>query len=156
MPESAAAQGRAWPSPRSWSACARLLGALPGGLRDAAAPLALAGLVGEAAAGEALEWMLQQDLPDPEALLADPAGALPDRGDRLEVALSAVVAAACAQHPDRAARIAAARTIIDRCPRDIGLSAAGALQRSCAPLTLPAAWVVRWAGVLDGARGTAS
>ena len=52
------------------------------------------GAVGEGAGLELLTWLSEMDLPDPEEILADPAGALlPDRGDRLYALLTAVAAA---------------------------------------------------------------
>lgn len=86
--------GRAWPSPRSWEAAALLAGTA-----DAAhaAPEVrarlVAGCVGEGVAIELLAWVDDLDLPDPEALLADPTGMqLPERDDRLFAVLASVVA----------------------------------------------------------------
>ena len=55
----------------------------------------LIGAVGEAAGFEALSWLKNLDLPDPETILRDPDGvALPVKVDRLHALLSAVVAVA--------------------------------------------------------------
>jgi hypothetical protein len=46
---------------------------------------------------EFLAWAAEMDLPDPEAVLADPAGfVLPERGDRAYAVLSSVAAAVAA------------------------------------------------------------
>lgn len=55
----------------------------------------LIGAVGEAAGFEALSWLKNLDLPDPQTILRDPDGvALPVEVDRLHALLSAVVAVA--------------------------------------------------------------
>lgn len=96
IPAGAAERGRAFPTPRSWdyaarlSALARALGA-PEEVRR----LLVTGSIGEATAYEYLSWVSAQDLPDPEALLADPDSAdfAGVRADRVFVALQAVLAA---------------------------------------------------------------
>lgn len=87
--------GRAWPSPRSWEMAARLLAAaVVSGAPDKVAGLLVAGAVGPGVATEFLAWREDLDLPDPEAVLSDPASfRLPDRGDRAYAALAAIVAA---------------------------------------------------------------
>jgi len=102
VPESAAQAGRGWPSPRSWDMVARLMTATrhagpPRPPRDVEAAL-VEGAVGEGVGSEFLVWLVEADLPDPEALLADPASfVLPDRPDRALAALSAVTAAVIAR-----------------------------------------------------------
>ncbi len=60
-----------------------------------------AGAVGEAAGIQLVTWELEMDLPDPEAVLADPdAFELPERGDRAHAVLSAVAAAVAAAAQD--------------------------------------------------------
>ena len=55
------------------------------------------GAVGDGAGIELLSWAEEMDLPDPEAVLADPDGfTLPERGDRAYAALSSVAAAVAA------------------------------------------------------------
>ena len=50
---------------------------------------------------EFLTWLAEADLPDPEALLADPQSfVLPERGDRAYAALSSVAAAVAANPGD--------------------------------------------------------
>ncbi len=102
VPDSADRAGRGWPSPRSWDMAARLLAAcrhagpaLPPPEVEAAL---VEGSVGEGAGSEFLVWLVEADLPDPEAVLADPASfVLPGRPDRALAALSAVTAAVIAR-----------------------------------------------------------
>ena len=73
-PGNEAAAGRAWPSPRSWDMAARLLAAAStAGAASQATALLIAGSVGPGAAAEYLAWREDLDLPDPEAVLSDPA-----------------------------------------------------------------------------------
>jgi len=66
---------------------------------DQVQALAIAGAVGTGAAAEFLAWRQDLDLPDPEAVLLDPASfRLPDRGDRAYAALAAVTAAVIADN----------------------------------------------------------
>ena len=93
MPATAAARAGAWPSPRTWEMVMRLLAF---GYAADAAPeavaLAVRGAVGDGAGLELLAFLERQDLPDPETVLADPAGAeLPERGDLVHATLAAVV-----------------------------------------------------------------
>jgi hypothetical protein len=107
LPRSAAEAGRGWPSPRSWEAVATLLAACEGALASEEARAALvAGAVGEGAALEFLSWLEHLDLPDPEAVLADPESfELPERSDRAFAALTAIATVAVAGgDPDRWAR----------------------------------------------------
>ncbi len=98
VPEDAAGAGRAWPSPRTWDMAARLQAAAEyGGVGELAASLLVRGCVGAGAGVEYLTWLAEADLPDPEAVLADPEGfALPERGDRAYAALSSIAAAVAA------------------------------------------------------------
>jgi MoxR-like ATPase len=94
-----AAAGRAWPSPRSWEMAARLLAA---GRAVEVGPevttMLLTGCVGDGAGLELVTWLTELDLPDPEALLADPDSfELPDRGDRAYAALTSVAAAVASE-----------------------------------------------------------
>lgn len=87
--------GRAWPSPRSWEMAATLLGAArsAGAGRSVEAAL-VTGCIGDGPGIELLSWLEELDLPDPEAVLADPAGfELPTRGDRAYAVLTSVAAA---------------------------------------------------------------
>lgn len=96
VPESEEQAGKAWPSPRSWDMASRLLAACDAAKAgdDVAASL-VAGCVGDGAAMEFLAWRRDLDLPDPEAVLANPSGfRVPDRGDQAFAILTAVVSAA--------------------------------------------------------------
>ena len=100
IPSNSADRGRAFPTPRTWDyasrvvALAKAVGA-PGEVRR----LLISGAIGEAAAFEYLRWVASQDLPDPEALLADPASATFEdmRADRVYVTLQGVLAAVSRQ-----------------------------------------------------------
>ena len=68
-----------------------------------AASLLVRGAVGNGAGVEFLTWLAEADLPDPEAVLADPgASRLPERGDRAYAALYSVAAAVRGEPHDRA------------------------------------------------------
>jgi hypothetical protein len=94
-PTDRTAAGRAWPSPRSWEMAGHLWAAATsaGASHDATAAL-VCGSVGEGPGLEFLAWVEEMDLPDPEAVLADPGSfSLPDRGDRAYAALTSIAAA---------------------------------------------------------------
>ena len=83
LPRIAADAGRGWPSPRSWEAVAKLLAACEAADASEAARAALVeGAVGDGAAIEFLAWLEHLDLPDPEAVLADPDGFVSARAQR--------------------------------------------------------------------------
>ncbi|MFF8642786.1 AAA family ATPase [Streptomyces sp. NPDC015345] len=95
MPGNEARRGGAWPSPRSWETALRLIAfaTAAGSSRDVLA-LLVRGAVGDGPGLELLASLDRMDLPDPEALLADPAGAaLPERGDLRQATLDGVVEA---------------------------------------------------------------
>lgn len=101
---STGADGRGWPSPRTWEMAARLMTAADAaGASERAKSALLRGAVGEAAGVEFLAWVTEMDLPDPEAVLADPSSfRLPERGDRAYAALASIAAAVAAlPTPDR-------------------------------------------------------
>lgn len=93
LPSDAAQASRAWPSMRTWSYAADVLAELADDDAEAAR-LALTGLVGEGAGIEFLTWQAFGDLPDPSAVLADPATVdwRSERTDRSFAILSAVAA----------------------------------------------------------------
>ncbi|MEM7326122.1 MAG: MoxR family ATPase [Actinomycetota bacterium] len=97
-PTDRAAAGRAWPSPRTWEMAAGLVAAARSAQADGEVVAALVGgCVGDGPGIEFLSWLSELDLPDPELLLADPAGfELPGRGDRAYAVLTAVAAAVAA------------------------------------------------------------
>jgi MoxR-like ATPase len=112
VPAVADQASRGWPSPRSWEAVARLLAACDAaGASEEARTLLVLGAVGEGAGIEFLSWFANMDLPDPEAVLADPDGFdLPERSDRAFAVLTAVAAVAIG-HGDADAWSAAWRVV---------------------------------------------
>ena len=98
VPEDAPSAGRAWPSPRTWDMVARLQTAAgAGNVGELARSLLVRGCVGPGPGVEYLTWLAEADLPDPEAVLADPDSfTLPERGDRAYAALTSVAAAVAA------------------------------------------------------------
>jgi hypothetical protein len=112
VPKIAAAASRGWPSPRSWETVALLLGMCDttGADEDVRSAL-ITGAVGDGAGIEFLSWLANADLPDPEAVLADPDSfSLPERSDRAFAVLTAVASVAIA-HGDTASWTAAWRVL---------------------------------------------
>lgn len=102
MPTTEARRGGAWASPRSWDMALRLIAfaTAAGSSRDVLSML-IRGTVGDGPGFELLSSLDRMDLPDPEALLADPSAAeLPERGDLRQAVLDGVVAAV-RKRPDR-------------------------------------------------------
>ncbi|WP_225850737.1 AAA family ATPase [Streptomyces sp. HPF1205] len=102
LPSSETRRGGPWPSPRSWemTLCLIAFATAAGSSRDVLS-LLVRGTVGDGPGLELLASMDRMDLPDPETLLADPAGAvLPERGDLRQAALDGVVQAVRAR-PER-------------------------------------------------------
>ncbi|MCA2226411.1 AAA family ATPase [Nonomuraea aurantiaca] len=102
LPNNEAHRGGPWPSPRSWE-MALCLTAFAGAAKASKDVLSLLvrGTVGDGPGLELLAAMDRMDLPDPEALLADPATAeLPQRGDLRQAVLDGVVAAV-RKRPDK-------------------------------------------------------
>lgn len=97
-PADATRAGRAWPSPRTWEMAAVLwTAATVAGAGEEVRGTLVRGAVGDAAGVEFCAWADAMDLPDPEAVLADPDSfVLPDRGDRAYAALTAVASAVAA------------------------------------------------------------
>jgi AAA domain (dynein-related subfamily) len=95
VPGDAAGAGRAWPSPRTWDMVARLTAAAEAaGVDELTTSVLIRGCVGQGPGVEYITWLAEADLPDPEAVLADPESfVLPERGDRAYAALSSVAAA---------------------------------------------------------------
>ena len=96
IPKDAAERGRAFPTPRTWDYAARLSAfARAVGASNDVRRLLVAGCIGDAAAHEYLRWATNQDLPNPEELLADPTAVAFTgmRADRVYVALQSVLAA---------------------------------------------------------------
>jgi hypothetical protein len=83
---------------------ARLLAAVEGsGSDELVRSLLVRGAVGPGAGVEFLSWLIESDLPDPEAVLANPDGfELPARGDRAYASLLSIAAAVAADStPER-------------------------------------------------------
>lgn len=114
--------GLAWPSPRSWSAAIRMMALCTLEDREAV----MASCVGASTASEFSTWAKAQDLPDPERLLAGK-DKMPARGDQVMVALSALVAAALEERPDRVERVTKAWAIIGNQRADTAIMASKAL-----------------------------
>ncbi|MGK5518343.1 AAA family ATPase [Micromonospora sp. URMC 107] len=95
LPGNEARRGGPWPSPRSWEMTLRLVAfATAAGTSREVLSMLVRGTVGDGAGLELLASMDRMDLPDPEALLADPAAAvLPERGDLRQAVLDGVVEA---------------------------------------------------------------
>jgi MoxR-like ATPase len=95
VPDDAAGAGRAWPSPRTWDMVARLYAAAEAAdVGELAASLLVRGCIGPGPGVEFVTWLAEADLPDPEAVLADPDSfVLPERGDRQYAVLSSIAAA---------------------------------------------------------------
>jgi AAA domain (dynein-related subfamily) len=93
-PTDAASAGKGWPSPRTWEMAARLWAASGAAeVSDEARSELVVGAVGDGAGAEFLAWLMEMDLPDPEAVLADPRSfRLPRRADRAYAAVAAVAA----------------------------------------------------------------
>ncbi|BCJ61855.1 AAA family ATPase [Micromonospora endophytica] len=95
LPTSEAGRGGPWPSPRSWEMTLRLIAFATAAdtSREVLSNL-VRGTVGDGPGLELLASLDRMDLPDPEALLADPATAvLPERGDLRQAVLDGVVEA---------------------------------------------------------------
>ncbi|GAA2998724.1 AAA family ATPase [Actinokineospora diospyrosa] len=95
LPKNEARRGGAWPSPRSWDMTLRLVAfAVASGTSREVLSMLVRGTVGDGPGLELLASLDRMDLPDPEALLADPATAvLPERGDLRQAVLDGIVEA---------------------------------------------------------------
>lgn len=102
LPRSEAGRGGPWPSPRSWEMALRLIAfATAAGASREVLSVLVRGTVGDGPGLELLASLDRMDLPDPEALLADPAAAvLPERGDLRQAVLDGVVEAV-RERPER-------------------------------------------------------
>ncbi|MFI7708284.1 AAA family ATPase [Nonomuraea sp. NPDC049480] len=103
LPSNEARRGGPWPSPRSWemALCLTAFATAANTPKDVLSML-VRGTVGDGPGLELLAAMDRMDLPDPEALLADPSAAdLPERGDLRQAVLDGVVEAV-RRRPDKA------------------------------------------------------
>ncbi|MGX1268232.1 AAA family ATPase [Streptomyces phaeoluteigriseus] len=114
LPSGEARRGGAWPSPRSWDMTLTLIAfATAAGSSREVLSLLVRGTVGDGPGLEMLAGLDRMDLPDPEAVLADPTGIeLPERGDLRQALLDGVVDAV-RKRPDRS-RWDAAWTLLVR------------------------------------------
>lgn len=142
FPESAAETGGAWPSRRTWTNLAAVLAHV----RDddhAVTQAVTFGLVGEGAGAEFLEWWAKSDLPDPEAVIADPSVVdWHDRPDRVWAVLSAVTGWAATRSTKEAWRDAWGPLVacVDAGVPDVAAAAARTHARTRPPKTpLPSA-----------------
>lgn len=97
LPQDHGAQGAAWPSGRTWDYVATSLAACESiglGPRSSEARLLVRAAVGEGPTAEFTQWLVALDLPDPEAVLANPKLEIPKRQDQVMALLDAVSAAA--------------------------------------------------------------
>jgi hypothetical protein len=107
-----------WASMRSWTGAARMFAAV----LSAGFPIgsdevhgAVKGFVGKDIADEFFTWVRDMDLPDPEALLANPKNAnnlIPQKHDRAIACLESVAAAAIEDRPNKAKRWEAAWEVL--------------------------------------------
>ncbi|MEU4763123.1 MoxR family ATPase [Actinosynnema sp. NPDC023794] len=95
LPKNEANRGGPWPSPRSWEMTLRLIAfATAADASREVLSMLVRSTVGDGPGLELLASLDRMDLPDPEALLADPAAAvLPERGDLRQTVLDGVVEA---------------------------------------------------------------
>jgi MoxR-like ATPase len=112
LPDDVVGQGRAWPSPRTWDLAHRAAAAADAaGAGPDVRHALVAGLVGTGPAIELLRFADTVDLPDPEALLADPTSL--DATVRVDVLLAALAGVATAVAGDPTAeRWAAAWEVV--------------------------------------------
>jgi hypothetical protein len=76
LPPNEARRGGAWPSPRTWEMAVRLIAfATAAGTSREVLSMLVRGVVGDGPGLELLAGLDRMELPDPEDLLADPAGA---------------------------------------------------------------------------------
>jgi len=134
LPKDPVAAGRAFPTPRTWDYAAQILAVCAAArVSEEVRRVALAGVIGDAAALQFLTYVAELDLPDPEDVLADPlALTLPERGDRAYAVLAAVVAAVLSDcTADRwAAGVRAVSRAAAQGQADVGAAAMAALVRN--------------------------
>ena len=94
IPDTAAEQGRAFPTPRSWDMAATLSGWVDAaGQSEGVRRMLVRGCLGPGASAEYLTYRDNLDLPDPEKVIADPANVvLPSRADQVYVLGAGVLA----------------------------------------------------------------
>lgn len=144
LPAGESRRGGAWPSPRSWEMTLRLIAfATAAGTSPEVLSMLVRGAVGDGPGLELLAALDRMDLPDPEALLADPAAAvLPERGDLRQAVLDGVVEAV-RRRPDRsrwdAAWLVLARALETGAPDLVVVPASTLAALRCDDWPVPAA-----------------
>lgn len=136
MPTEASARSGAWPSLRTWTMAMSCLAACRAsgfGPEHDVTRICVAGCLGDGAAIEFLTWVIEQDLPDPEKVLANPKSlTLPDRGDRCYAVLTSIVAAVLANNTPE--RWTAAWSVLEQAVKqdrpDVAAGSARALARN--------------------------
>lgn len=95
MPKDETAQGKPWPSPRTWEMMINAGATWEAtGEKKVVRSVIARGVVGEGAANELLSWIDKQDLPSPESVIADPYKApIGSRGDQVMATTTSVVSA---------------------------------------------------------------
>lgn len=103
LPDHPDAHQYAWPSPRTWTMCATLLGyAHAADVSDDVIALIADGTVGPIAAPAFLQFLAALTLPSPQELLDDPAGwDVPQRGDLTYAILARLISHLAAADTDR-------------------------------------------------------
>jgi hypothetical protein len=158
FPKDAASQSGAWASPRTWDMATRMLAVCDAMRMDADTEATLiAGLVGPCAM-EFLAWRKEQDLPDPEVLLAGGVWDVPADGSKAYMTMGSVVAAVTNRHD--ADRWARAWALLDRGRErhaDLAVLCARVLAQSLAPKGYrPTPELVRMAPMLKAIGGFGS
>ena len=108
MPKDSSDANKGFPTPRSWENAAMLHAyALEAGVNETVIALLIKGVVGESAGIEYISYYDNLDLPDPEAILADPTKyvAPREREDKVYAVAGAVYNAAMQPHPNRKGRL---------------------------------------------------
>ena len=94
VPRDTAAQGRPWPSPRTWDFISRMVAVWKTPPKIAENLPTIAGCIGQGPAREFATYVREADLQDPEQILADPSAYRhPARGDLAYIAMNSVMLA---------------------------------------------------------------
>jgi len=145
---------KGWPSPRAWEAAARLWGAaVAAEVGEETVYLLVSGAVGPGGAEELLSWVENDDLADPEVLLAAPDSfPIIGRADRVYAQLGALTAALASNNtPERwAAAWVVVGRVVERFP-DVAATAARLLARSRPEGAAPPPQLAQLADILDAA-----
>lgn len=138
LPDDETAQGRPWPSPRTWELLALVWSRLAA--EDTEARIVAArSLVGRGAALELAAWMKKLDLPDPERLMANPHSWnwAKARDDAVLAALAAVVSRVAAVEPVEPPRWRAALEVLQVASERASIDVVAVALRALLPLRPP-------------------